>query len=135
MKKLFLLSLSCFILVIANVNAGAEAPVTQNVENNNANVVQNSPNNQKYHTGLKPTHVAKPQSFQDRACENIISECKKLGFIVGEYKQDNGLWKDCFDPILDGKPVTQKGKTIAVPVKKEEVAACKEERRHQKSKK
>jgi len=59
------------------------------------------------------------------ACQNIIGECKKLGFIVGQWKQDNGLWKDCFDPIVTGKgSPTRDGKPITVPVTPGDVQAC-----------
>jgi hypothetical protein len=42
---------------------------------------------------------------QNPACQRIISECKKLGFIQGQWKKDNGLWKDCFDPVVKGGAV------------------------------
>jgi hypothetical protein len=34
------------------------------------------------------------------ACQRIISECKNLGFIQEQSKEDNGLWRDCFDPVV-----------------------------------
>jgi len=59
------------------------------------------------------------------ACQRIINECKKLGFITGEWKQDNGLWKDCFDPVVKGKgSATRDGKPISVPVSPGDVQAC-----------
>jgi hypothetical protein len=51
------------------------------------------------------------------ACQRIISECKRLGFIQGQWKKDNGLWKDCFDPIVRGNgSATRDGKPISVRV-------------------
>ena len=41
-------------------------------------------------------------------CQSIISECKSLGFIVGQAKEDNGLWKDCFGPVVKGGSPTRR---------------------------
>src|SRR5271167_1286044 len=58
------------------------------------------------------------------ACQRILSECKKLGFIQGQYKKDNGLWKDCFDPVVKGGgSPTRDGKPISVPVSPSDVQA------------
>jgi hypothetical protein len=67
------------------------------------------------------------------ACERIISECKKLGFIPGQYKKDNGLWKDCFDPVVKGGgSPTRDGKAISVPVSPADVQACRAAESHHK---
>ncbi len=59
------------------------------------------------------------------ACQRIIAECKKLGFIQGQWKKDNGLWKDCFDPVVKGGgTATRDGKAISVPVNPSDVQAC-----------
>jgi hypothetical protein len=58
-------------------------------------------------------------------CEHIITECKKLGFIAGQYKADNGLWKDCFNPVVKGGSPTRDGAAITVPVSASDVQACK----------
>jgi hypothetical protein len=58
------------------------------------------------------------------ACQKIVSECKNLGFIVGEWKQDNGLWKDCYDPVVHGGQATRDGKSISVPVSSSDIQAC-----------
>jgi hypothetical protein len=58
------------------------------------------------------------------ACQRIVAECKKLGFVEGEYKIDNGVWKDCFYPVVNhGKP-TREGKSIEVPVSASDVQTC-----------
>ncbi len=60
------------------------------------------------------------------ACQSIIAECKSLGFIVGQAKEDNGLWKDCFGPVVKGGGTpTRDGKPINVPVNPNDVQACK----------
>jgi hypothetical protein len=59
------------------------------------------------------------------ACQRIINECKNLGFIPGQWKKDNGLWKDCFDPVVKGNGgATRDGKPISVPVSSSDVQAC-----------
>jgi hypothetical protein len=57
-------------------------------------------------------------------CQSIISECKSLGFIVGQAKEDNGLWKDCFGPVVKGGSPTRDGKPITVPANPSDVQAC-----------
>jgi hypothetical protein len=92
-----------------------------------------------------PTTSAVPQTQPSRgtqnhsvaesnpACQKIISECKNLGFIQGQYKKDNGLWKDCFDPVVHGGGTpTRDGKPINVPVSSSEVQACRAAEAHHK---
>jgi hypothetical protein len=67
------------------------------------------------------------------ACQRIISECQKLGFIPGQWKKDNGLWKDCFDPVVRGNgSATRDGKPISVPVSSSDIQACRASEGHQK---
>ena len=40
-------------------------------------------------------------------CKTIIETCKKAGFIAGDWKNGDGLWAHCVEPIL-GRPVGQK---------------------------
>jgi hypothetical protein len=59
------------------------------------------------------------------ACQRIIGECKKLGFIQGQWKKDNGLWRDCFDPVVKGGGTpTRDGKPISVPVSSSDIQSC-----------
>lgn len=59
------------------------------------------------------------------ACQKILSECKRLGFIQGQWEKDNGLWKDCFDPVVKGGATpTRDGKPINVPVSPTVIQAC-----------
>ena len=68
------------------------------------------------------------------ACERIISECKKLGFIPGQYKKDNGLWKDCFDPVVHGGgSPSRDGKPINVPVSASDIQSCRAAEGHHKT--
>jgi hypothetical protein len=38
-------------------------------------------------------------------CEQIVQACSSAGFIKGEFKEKKGLWRDCVDPIVQGKTV------------------------------
>jgi hypothetical protein len=65
------------------------------------------------------------------ACQRILSECRRLGFIQGQWKKDNGLWKDCFDPVVKGSGTpTRDGKPISVPVSSSDVQACRASEGH-----
>lgn len=65
------------------------------------------------------------------ACQRILSECKRLGFIQGQWKKDDGLWKDCFDPVVKGNgDATRDGKPIHVPVSASDVQACRASEGH-----
>ena len=69
---------------------------------------------------------------QNPACQRIIAECKNLGFIQGQRKKDNGLWKDCFDPVVKGGgSATRDGKPISVPVNGSDVQSCRAAISHQ----
>jgi hypothetical protein len=70
---------------------------------------------------------------QNPACQKIINECKNLGFIPGQWKKDNGLWKDCFDPVVKGGgSATRDGKPISVPVSASEIQSCRAAESHHK---
>jgi len=69
--------------------------------------------------------AAQARAEQNPACQKIIAECKNLGFIQGQWKKDNGLWKDCFDPVVKGGgSPTRDGKPISAPVSASEIQAC-----------
>jgi hypothetical protein len=54
-----------------------------------------------------------------------------LGYIQGQWKKDNGLWKDCFDPIVKGGGTpTRDGKPMNVPVSPSDVQACRATQGH-----
>lgn len=58
------------------------------------------------------------------ACQRILAECKRQGFIVGQWKKDNGVWKDCFDPVIRGGTPTQDGKPVNLAVSPQDVQSC-----------
>lgn len=64
------------------------------------------------------------------ACQRILSECSRLGFIKGQWKEDNGLYKDCFDPVVRGGTPTRDGKPVSVPVSQSDIQSCRAAARH-----
>lgn len=65
------------------------------------------------------------------ACQRILAECRRQGFIQGQWKKDNGLWKDCFNPIVKGggQP-TQNGHPVNVAVSPGDIQACRSAEAH-----
>lgn len=57
-------------------------------------------------------------------CQRILAECRRLGFVYGQWKKDNGLWKDCFDPVVRGGAPTGDGKPVNVPVSAGDLQSC-----------
>ena len=58
-------------------------------------------------------------------CNQIAAACKSAGFIQGDWKKGDGLWRDCVDPIIQGQ-TSVKGATKPLPsVDPTVVAACK----------
>ena len=58
-------------------------------------------------------------------CMKIAQACKNAGFIKGDWKKGDGLWRDCVDPIMQGS-TTDPGATKPLPsVDPGLVAACK----------
>ena len=109
-------------LMSAAMLLGANALVAQTPTPNPANSVANGANGAgKNQTSGGEVTIAR----QTPQCQHIITECKKLGFIVGQYKEDNGLWRDCFNPVVRGGTPTRDGKPISVPVNPSDVQACK----------
>lgn len=58
-------------------------------------------------------------------CKEIASACRNAGFIKGDWKKGDGLWRDCVDPIMQGKTAVP-GATKPLPaVNASLVSACK----------
>jgi hypothetical protein len=59
------------------------------------------------------------------ACKPIEQACKNAGFIQGDWKKGDGLWRDCVDPIMQGQ-TSAPGATKPLPsVDAKAVADCK----------
>jgi hypothetical protein len=58
-------------------------------------------------------------------CQQIAKACKDAGFIPGDWKKGDGLWRDCVDPVVQGQ-TNVPGATKPLPtVDPSVVAACK----------
>ena len=56
---------------------------------------------------------------KDHPCQKVKAACEAAGFKKGDHKDKKGLWKDCVDPVMNGKSVA------GVTVSSEDVSACK----------
>jgi hypothetical protein len=58
-------------------------------------------------------------------CQKIADACRSAGFIKGDWKKGDGLWRDCVDPIMQGQ-TTVPGATKPLPtVDASLISACK----------
>ena len=57
------------------------------------------------------------------ACRNILTACKKAGFIMGG-REGNGVFVNCFFPIIRKLPPTQKGQPVKVTISSSDRKAC-----------
>jgi hypothetical protein len=58
-------------------------------------------------------------------CKQVAQACQQAGFIKGDWKKGDGLWRDCVDPLMQGK-TSAPGATKPLPaVDPNLVAACK----------
>ena len=55
-------------------------------------------------------------------CRKIESACTAAGFIKRHHKEGKGLWKDCMEPLMNGKTVT------GVTVDPSDIQACQAKR-------
>jgi hypothetical protein len=58
-------------------------------------------------------------------CQQIAQACKSAGFIPGDWKKGDGLWRDCVDPIVQGVSTVPGGSKPLPTVDATVVAACK----------
>jgi hypothetical protein len=56
---------------------------------------------------------------KDHPCQKVKAACEAAGFKKGEHANKKGLWKDCVDPVMEGKSVA------GVTVSAADVSACK----------
>jgi len=64
------------------------------------------------------------------ACQRILAECRRQGFIKGQWEKDNGLWRDCFDPVMKGGEPTQNGHPVHVAVSPSDIQECRTAEHH-----
>lgn len=58
-------------------------------------------------------------------CEQLAQACRSAGFILGDYKEGNGLYVDCLTPIMDGTDQPPTARFALPEVSPSVVAACK----------
>lgn len=69
--------------------------------------------------------AAAPAGKAPGPCLQIAQACKSAGFVKGDWKKGDGLWRDCVDPIVQGQ-TTVPGSTKPLPtVDPSVVSACK----------
>ena len=110
MKKTFLtaLSICAFFTLATAANAQETAP----------NAQQNSDISAK-EKGLRA------EIEKNSACQNILNECKKLGFVAGGSKEGKGLWRNCLAQVIEGKAANLNGKEVSVNANAADISSCK----------
>jgi hypothetical protein len=58
-------------------------------------------------------------------CKEIAAACRNAGFIKGDWKKGDGLWRDCVDPIVQGKTSAPGGSKPLPSVDAGLISACK----------
>jgi len=58
-------------------------------------------------------------------CNQIAAACSKAGFIKGDWKKGDGLWRDCVDPIMQGKTNVSGGTKPLPSVDANLISQCK----------
>ncbi|MBO9667172.1 MAG: hypothetical protein J7501_10205 [Bdellovibrio sp.] len=56
---------------------------------------------------------------KNHPCKEVKTACEAAGFKQGEHKNKKGLWKDCVEPVMNGKSVS------GVNVSSNVISACK----------
>jgi hypothetical protein len=68
-----------------------------------------------------PANPGKPH----HACQKIAQACRDAGFKKGDWKNGDGLWRDCVDPIVQGVSTVPGGTKPLPTVDAAIVADCK----------
>jgi hypothetical protein len=70
------------------------------------------------------THPDKDQ-HREGPCRKIKEACLAAGFKQGDWKNGDGLWRDCIDPIIQGVSTVPGGTKTLPKVDPADIAACK----------
>jgi len=65
------------------------------------------------------------RSAAPAACKQMADVCRKDGYLPADWKDYDGLWSDCVDPILQGQTIVPGAKRPLPSVDPKVVAACK----------
>ena len=74
------------------------------------------------------TPAAPAPTAKEHPCKKIMDACKSAGFVKGEWKQGKGLFKNCMQPIMEGKTVA------GVTATADEIQSCKAHKEEHKAK-
>jgi len=62
-------------------------------------------------------------------CKQVVQDCEAAGFVKGQAKEGTGLWRDCVDPLMQGKVNSKAKKALPTGANiSSDVAACKAKR-------
>jgi hypothetical protein len=78
--------------------------------------------------GLSLSSFADEKNAHEHApgpCKQIAQACQNAGFIKGDWKKGDGLWRDCVDPIMQGQTNVPGASKPLPTVDASLVAACK----------
>ena len=74
---------------------------------------------------LSPILASAQDKGPPNACKQVAQACQQAGFVKGDWKKGDGLWRDCVDPIMQGQ-TSVPGATKPLPaVDAKLVADCK----------
>ena len=76
-------------------------------------------------TALAQAPAAKMPNQPPGPCKQIAAACQSAGFIKGDWKKGDGLWRDCVDPIMQGKSSAPGGTKPLPQVDAGLISACK----------
>lgn len=68
--------------------------------------------------------LAPSAALSESPCDQIKTACTKAGFVQGGATSGTGLWRDCVQPILQGRTRSHKGTKPVPQVEPRVVAAC-----------
>lgn len=66
-----------------------------------------------------------PNAGGNGPCQQIKQACLSAGFKSGDWKNGDGLWRDCVDPIIQGKTTVPGGTKTLPTVSANLVSECK----------
>jgi hypothetical protein len=61
-------------------------------------------------------------------CAKIMNACKSAGFVKNDAKEGKGIWLNCIDLIMQGKPPSASAKLALPIISSKVVSACKKKR-------
>ncbi len=89
-----------------------------------ANRVQKQVDEQLRQLGISPT--GKSGAGMTSACAQIVRACATAGFGTGSGNEGKGLFTDCVDPLMQGKPQPPEAIIPLPKVARKAIAACKQ---------